>query len=159
MACQDLCTLAECIIWTNQTTNFSEIEDFCQNQDEKLLTTRNKDKKSSQYQHLQRMVHQNISIKMFLQADRKQITANDYPPRQMVSPANCYMTTNSYQETYQALTLFLAVKTSTELKEYTSQQKLTIQCTYTKDFAYQNPAYQTFRTWRKKELEKESFQK
>ena len=70
MACQDLCTLAKCIIRTNLTTNFSEIEDFCQNQDEKLLTTRNKDKKSSQYQHLQRMVHQNISIKMFLQEDK-----------------------------------------------------------------------------------------
>ena len=113
IACQDLCTLSECIIRTNLTTNFSEIEDFCQNQDEKLLTTRNKDKKSSQYQHLQRMVHQNISIKMFLQADKKQITATDYPPRQMVSPANCYMTTNSYQETYHC----------TELKEYTIQQK------------------------------------
>ena len=124
MACQDLCTLAECIKRTNLTSNFSEIENFCQIQDEHLAKTEVKNKQSSQYQHLQRMVTQDISIKMFAHTDKKQITANTYTPRKRIFPANCYMTNNSYQETYQALTLFLAIKTSSELQEYTSKQKL-----------------------------------
>ena len=61
---------------------------------------------------------------MFAHTDKKQITTNMYPPRQRISPANCYMATNSYKETYQAMTMFLAIKTSSELQEFASKQKL-----------------------------------
>ena len=70
MTCQDLCTLAECIKRTNLTINFSEIEDFCQEQDENLMKTEFTNKQSSQYKHLQKIIEQNISLKMFAHTDK-----------------------------------------------------------------------------------------
>ena len=110
MASQDLCSLANIVRNSELSTNCKEIEQFCQSFDKQLLQTGKNKKRSSQYQCLLRMVQQNIKLNKFLPITQKKLKPEDYLHRQAVVQAQCLKTHKSYEQSYQPLTMLLAIK-------------------------------------------------
>ena len=70
------------------------------------------------------MPQQNITLNMFLPIKQKGLKPEDYIPRQTVIPAQCFGTQGSSDQSYQPLTMLLAVKIGSELTQFTPKKKL-----------------------------------
>ena len=72
------------------------------------------------------MVNQDIKLSMFLPIKPRKLKPEHYHARQTVIPTQCFRTNKSYEESYQPLTMFLSIKTGSELTQFTPKKKLDI---------------------------------